>query len=188
MKTLPLVLVSASTLALAGCWSPPNANVIPRAKPGLIQDSVQAETVLDGARVAAVDAGHSTITLALPDGTTCSYQAEPKVNLAPINAGDRVKARVTDSLTVFVLDNGQVPSGVTAETSGVSPRVLLVDPSYRELTLQSFAGPPQTYKAGLDARLQEMEPGDSVTRKPMQLTSIKITKYAPPPSAWPSNP
>lgn len=177
LKWSPLILVSAAALALAGCWTPPNANVQPAGKTGLIQDGIVVESLQYPATVQAVDTGSRTITLALPDSITNTYTAGPKLeNFDQIQVGQTVKATVTDELNVYALENGRLPDGTTAEALGVNARVLEVDPSYRLLTLQYPNGQSVIYKPGLGTKMQQMSPGDSVVVRPVEVKKIKIKK------------
>ena len=170
-------LLPVIVLALAGCWTPPNANVQPKGSPGLIQSGFTVEVVQDPAPVASIDASQRTITLKRTDGLTKTYAVGPKVkNLDQIKAGDQVKATVEDELAIYILQNGRLPDGTTAETLGVNARILQVDPSYRILTLQYPNGQAEKFKAGLDAKLQEMAPGDDVVAKPKEVIKIRIEK------------
>jgi hypothetical protein len=171
------ILLPAVALALAGCWTPPNANVQPGGEPRLIQSGITVEVVQNPAPVASIDASQRTITLKRTDGLTKTYAVGPKVkNFDQIKAGDQVKATVEDDLAVYLLAKGRLPDGTTAESLGVNARVLLVDPSYRLLTLQYPNGQSEKFKAGLDAKLLEMAPGDEVVVKPKEVTAIKVEK------------
>jgi len=176
-KTIALILLPVAALALAGCWTPPNANVQPKGNPGLIQDGIAVESVKDPATVQAVDAAARTITLKLSDKTTltCKVGAQVEI-LGNIQLGDQVQATVTEDLAVYVLDNGRLPDGTTAEALGVNAKVLKVDPSYRILTLQYPDGQSEALKPGLGTKMEEMSPGDSVVVRPQEVTAIKIEK------------
>ena len=170
-------LLPVIALALAGCWTPPNANVQPKGNPGLIQSGFTVEVVQDPAPVASIDASQRTITLKRTDGLTKTYAVGPKVkNFDRIKAGDQVKVTVEDELAAYILENGRLPDGTTAATLGVNAKVLWVDPSYRLLTLQYPNGQSEKFKAGLDAKLQEMAPGDDVLVKPKEVTALHIEK------------
>jgi len=172
---LPLILISAAALALAGCWTAPNANVQPRGKPGLIQAGIMVESVQYPATVQAMNDGLRTITLVLPDGTINTYKAGPNLkNFDRIEPGQAVKATVTDELAVYALDNGRLPDGTTAETLGVNAKVLQVDPSYRLLTLQYPNGQSEIFKVNLHTDMQQLSPGDSVVIRPVEVTKIKV--------------
>lgn len=170
-------MMAAATLALAGCWTPPDANVQPAGEPRLIQDSIIVQASQCPATVQATDMHQRTILLALPDGTTTKFKAAPDLkNFDRMMAGQTVKATVTYKLAVYLLANGQLPNGTTAEALGVNARVLQVDPSYRLLTLQFPNGQSETFKSGLHTRLLQMAPGDSVVVQPFQVTAVSIKR------------
>ena len=164
-------LLPVIALALAGCWTPPNANVQPAGEPRLIQSGFTVEVVQNPAPVTAIDAGQRTITLKRTDGRTKTYAVGPNVK-----SFDQIKATVEDELAVYLLAKGRLPDGTTAETLGVNAKVLWLDPSYRLLTLQYPNGQSEKFKTGLDARLQEMAPGDDVVVKPKEVTALHIEK------------
>jgi hypothetical protein len=177
IRAVVSLLLPVMALSLAGCWTPPNANVQPAGEPRLIQSGFTVEVVQNPAPVASIDASQRTITLKRIDGLTKTYAVGPKVkNFDQIQAGDRVKATVEDELAVYLLANGRLPGGATAETLGVNAKVLWVDPSYRLLTLQYPNGQSEKFKTNLDALLQQMAPGDSVVAKPKEVTAISIEK------------
>ena len=176
-RTMVLTLLPAASLTLAGCWTPPNANVQPKGRPGLIQDGVVVESVKDAATVLAIDAGTRSISLKLSNHNTLTCKVGAKVEiLGHIQVGDQVKATVSEELAVYVLENGRLPDGTTAETLGINAKVLLVDPSYRILTLQYPDGQIEALKPGLGTRMEQMSPGDSVVVRPREVTSVKIEK------------
>ena len=72
--------------------------------------------------------------------------------------------------------HGRLPDGTTAETLGISAKVLLVDPSYRILTLRYPDGQIEALKPGLGTRMEQMSPGDSVAVRPREVTAVKIEK------------
>jgi hypothetical protein len=75
------------------------------------------------------------------------------------------------------LKNGRVPStGGKPETLEADAKVLSVDPSYRLLTLQYPNGQAQTFKVGLNVKLLEMEPGDIVVIRTMELIALRVEK------------
>lgn len=175
VKLLPLVLIATGGLFAAGCWTVPNANVQPDGTPGLIQDGIVVDSVLESAVVSAKDDNLHTLTLTLADGTSKTYEIEPDLkNSDNVHNGQTIKANVTEQLAVYLLQNGGLPDGSTAQSLGVSARVLTVDPSYRLLTVQYANGQSETFKPGIGTRLEKMAPGDIVVIKPGTVTSIKI--------------
>jgi hypothetical protein len=177
LKLFTVILIATGGLFAAGCWTVPNANVQPEGTPGLIQEGIIVDSVLDPAVVSAKDDNLHTLTLTMPDGTSKTYQAGPDLkHLDEVQTGQTIKAKVTEQLTVYLLDNGQLPDGSTAASLGVNARVLTVDPSYRLLTVQYANGQSEIFKPGIGTLLQKMAPGDSVVIKPGTVTAIKIQK------------
>ena len=172
------VLLPVLTLALAGCWTPPNANVQPKGEPRLIQDGIPVESVKDQATVESVDASQRRLSLKLADGALMSCQAGPQVaDLDKIQAGNKVKVTLAEELAVYVLRDGRLPvAGGTDETIPATAKVQSVDPSYRLLTLQYTDGKTEVFKVGLDAKVLEMSPGDDVVVKISEAKAVRIEK------------
>ena len=175
MVTLLLLVIA---LALAGCWTAPTANVQPKGEARLIQSAIPVESVKHRVTVQSIDADRRVIVLNFSEGTTATFKPGPQVaNIHQIRAGDKVQATVAQELTIYVLKNGQVPgTGGKPETLEADAKVLRVDPSYRLLTLQYPNGQAQTFKVGLDVKLLEMEPGDIVVIRTMELIALRVEK------------
>lgn len=172
---LPLVAVT-----LTGCWTPPNANVQPVGKPGLIQGRIPVEVIQEPVTVAAIDAGRRTITLKNADGSMKTFTVGQTVeNLDQVKVGDQVKAAVLAELSVYILDHGRLPNAdgtSRPKTINFNAKVLQVDRSYRLLTLQFSNGQKMTIKAGLNVMLEKMAPGDDVVMRSNEITGITIKK------------
>jgi hypothetical protein len=169
--------VAVAALAVSGCWTAPVADVQPKGEPRLIQSGIGVESVKDPAIVQSVDAGARTLVLtSRRQGAARTYTAAPQVqNLDRIKAGDTVRATVAEELAVYVLRDGQLPgAGGTRETIASDARVLWVDPSYRLLTLRYRDGHDETLKVGLGVKLGEMEAGDDVVIRPLELRSLQV--------------
>jgi hypothetical protein len=166
----PPLLTAA--LLLAGCWAAPVATVQPSGEPRLIQGAIAVHSVKEAAIVSSVDRNAGTIVLRTSGrGETCSYKLGPKVsNLDDITVGGVVQATVTEELTVYVLRDGQLPG---ASAQAVHARVLAVDPSYRLLKLQYPDGAHETIKVPLGTRLEQMEAGDSVIVRPVEVIALR---------------
>lgn len=179
MKNLvfPLV-ISAFALTMAGCWTPPNANVQPKGEPRLIQSGVPVESTRDQATVKAVDAGQRTLRLELADGTQLTCNVSPQVkNFDEIQAGDNIKVTLTEKLAFYVLKDGRLPGiGGKEETINFYAKVQSVDTSYRLLTVQYLSGQTEVLKASLDTKLSEMQPGDTVVMESAEATAIHVGK------------
>jgi hypothetical protein len=177
---LKVSLVPATALTMTGCWTPPNANVQPVGKPGLVQGDIPVQVVQDPVTVVAVDAGRRTITLKHRDGTTKTFIVNPAVKIFDqVKVGDTIRADVKAELFVYILENGRLtnPDGSTRpKTINFNAKVLLVDPSYRLLTLQFNNGQKLTIKTALDVQLEKMAPGDDVVMRSNEITGITIKK------------
>jgi hypothetical protein len=172
------LLLPIMTLALAGCWTPPVANVQPKGEARLIQNAIRVQSVKDRVAVQSIDADRRLVVLTFSEGATATFKAGPQLaNFNQIRAGDKVEATLAQELAVYVLKNGQVP-GTSGKPEAVKAdaRVLAVDPSYRLLTLQYPNGRAETFKVGLDVKLLEMEAGDTVVARTMELIALRVEK------------
>jgi hypothetical protein len=170
--------LSVFPLILTGCSTPPNANVQPAGKPGLIQGDIPVSVIQDPVTVVALDAGERTIVLKHADGSTKTFNVMPSVNnFDQVKVGDVIKATVKAELSVYILDHGRLPNpdGTSRpKTINFNAKVLEVDPSRRLLTLQFTNGHSLTIKAGLDVQLEKLAPGDDVVMRSNQITAIEI--------------
>ena len=173
-----VILLSISAVTLTGCWTPPNAHVQPPGEPRLIQSGASADDNNVRATVQSVDAGQRMLQLKQADGTPVVCTVSPKItDFGKIQAGDQIKVTLAEKLAVYVLKDGQLPvAGGTNESIPYIANVQSVDPSYRLLTLQYVNGQKEVLKAGLDAKLLEMHPGDAVTLESAEAQSIHIEK------------
>jgi len=169
-------LSMAAALALSGCWTAPVADVQPKGEPRLIQGGIAVESVKDPATVQSVDPGARTLALTPRQGATRTYKAGPQVqNLDRIKVGDTVRATVAEELAIYVLRDGQLPGpGGTRQTIASDARVLWVDPSYRLLMLRYPDGRDETLKVPLGVKLGEMEAGDDVVIRPLEVRSLQV--------------
>lgn len=168
--------VFLAALALSGCWTAPVANVQPKGAPRLIQSAIAVESVKNPTIVQSTDGATRTIVLQISSTAAASaYKAAPEVeNFDQIKAGDRVKARVTEELAIYVLRDGQLPgTGGAPETIATNAKVLSVDPSYRLLRVQHPHGLNETFKVGREVRLELMEAGDDVVIRPVEALRVR---------------
>src|SRR5215472_8456431 len=165
IRTFVYRLLFTAPLALAGCWTAPVANVQPKGEPRLIQADIPVMSVRSPVIVESVDPGARTMVLRMPDAAQAStYKVSPAVSdLDRFRPGDRIRATITEELSVYV----------AAQTIAANARVLMVDPSYRLLTLQYPDGQNETFKVGLHGKLREMEAGDAVVIRPVEVVALK---------------
>jgi hypothetical protein len=166
----------ALAVALTACWTAPVANVQPRGEPRMIQSCVSVESVKYPVTVQSLDPSARTIVMRTPGAADSSrYRLAPGVsNFQHIKAGDVIEATVVEELTVYVPGDGQLPhTGSVPEAIAVDARVLSVDPSYRLLTLQYPNGANETFKVPLRTKLGQMESGDSVVIRTVEVVALR---------------
>jgi hypothetical protein len=175
LSLLPL----AAAVLLAGCWTPPSADVRPPGPPRLIQKGIVVRSVMRRAVVQSVDPDTRTVVMQIP-GTpgTQAYRAGPNVSdLAHLTPGATVTAKVAEELTVYVAPDGGLPGDDGKTLAGTPAKVLSVDSSYRLLTLQLPDGRAPTYKVGLEVELNQIQSGDAVMiQTPRELVSISVRR------------
>jgi hypothetical protein len=133
----------------------------------VIEDGIAVERTVDPARIESVDRAARTLTLSVPGFPLSTYKVQPGVlDWNGIEIGDRVRATIEESLTVYVAPAGRNRPPVA--------RVLDVDPSYRLLTVQSPKGATETFKVGLPTRMDGIEAGDAVVIRPVEVTEIRV--------------
>ena len=172
----PLLTLAASML-LSACWTPPNADVRPPGPSRLIQKGIVVISTLPRATVQSVDAQTRTIVLEVP-GTPGlhSYRAGQQVSdLDRLRAGARVRATVSEELTVYVSSDGELPgTDGTPARKAPTARILSLDPSYRVMTLQKPDGQTEDFKVGLEVRLGQMQAGDQVLIQAPEIVSLSL--------------
>jgi hypothetical protein len=176
MRTPHCALLFVTTFLLTGCWTVPVATVQPKGEPRLIQSGIAVKSVKRPAIVQSIHRDAREITLL--DGrerATVSYKVSPAVrNLSRLQVGDKVRATVDEQLTVYVLRDGEAPPpGIEGSLQNVDARVLLVDPSYRLLTVRYPDGYDETFKVGESVKLGEMAPGDAVSITPVEAIKLR---------------
>lgn len=158
------LLVASVAVFLSGCWVPPSASVRPSGGPRVIADGIVIERVADPATVEGVDRAARTLALSMPGVALATYRIGRAVpDWSDIRVGDRVRATTREDLTVFVAP----PDG------SADARVLVVDPSYRVLTLRYPNGGTEAFKIGLHARMRGIEAGDSATLHPLDVIELR---------------
>ena len=192
-RIMPL-LTPLAVLLLPGCWTPPTANVLPHGPSRLIQKGIVVESVVRLATVQSVDPVKRMIVLQVPGtgaaaavtGTAVAgtpgeraYRAGPNVpDLGHLPPGTKVRARVSENLTVYVSNDGRLPGaeGVPVVNTP-SAKVLSVDPSYRLLTLQYPDRQVQTFKVGREVQLSQMQAGDAVMIQTPEIVSLSVGNH-----------
>jgi hypothetical protein len=175
-RAIARALPAFASLALVACWTAPVANVQPKGQPRLIQSGISVESPKDSAIVHSVDTAARKIEVSTPGGGTevATYTVGPKVKgFDRLKAGDKIKPTLTEELAVYVLRDGKLPAANgSTETIASSAKVLKVDTSYRLLTVEYPDKQQETFKVSRDVKLDQMESGDDVVIRPIQVISL----------------
>lgn len=100
-------------------------------------------------------------------------------NWGDVNPGDEVRATIREVLTVYVApaDDGR-SHDPGARSQSLDARVLVMDPSYRLLTVQYPNGGTETFKLGLHTRMEQIAAGDSVTIRRVEAIELHVRHHA----------
>jgi hypothetical protein len=170
----PKAALMAVTLLISGCWSAPNAQLRPKGEPRVIEDSIDVEFAMPPMRVQSIDMAARIVVASTSEAMTIEIKIAPGVgNLEYVHPGDQIRPKVREKLTVYVAPHPQYGDHHVEGGPRVS-RILVVDPSYRLLAVQYPDGRTDTFKVGLNTRLKDMEPGDSVAVNTIEAVDLGI--------------
>lgn len=170
-----LSLGLATTLAIQGCWHPPTANTEPSGVPRLIESAVGVESTWSPVIVRAINSDKRYLELLAP-GELRPIRSAAHLDhalLERLQVGDTLRAILQRELTIFVSADRtlQLPGAGRLIVGGA--RVLAVDPSYRVLTLEFSDGRQEVYKVNRVARLSQVEPGDDVAFRTIDVIELR---------------
>jgi hypothetical protein len=171
----PRVSLAAITMLLSSCWTAPNSNLRPKGAPRVIEDSIEVEvSIRRPMRVESIDRVKRILVASSSEAPTIEMKIAPAVgNLEDVHPGDEIRPKVREKLTVYVAP--QPEPGDSGVTGGPHvSRVLVIDPSCRLLAVQYPDGRTDTFKVGLNTRLKDMEPGDSVAVNTFEAVDLRI--------------
>jgi hypothetical protein len=175
LKCMAAALIPVALLALTGCGTTPANPLATQPGPTLAGGMIVVKTSGEKAVVASLAASQRTLALRSSAGTTTTYKVAPEVaDFAQLQAGDKVKATVTDASAIFLLKNGPPPSagaGVTVAgqpssvvllTTDARAKVATVDRSYRLFKVEYADGSKKEFKVPLPDTLLGVQKGDEV--------------------------
>ena len=173
---MKIVLMASIAVLLSGCWMPPTASVRPGGEPRVIAAEIEVDPVVDSARVESVNRTDRTVYLSISGAPRRAYRVGRDVrNWNGIHTGDHVRATIKEVLSVYVppLREGD-GTNASAPDPLRSARVLVVDPSYRLLTVQYASGRTETFKVALHTPMKDIEAGDSVTIGAPEVIALRV--------------
>jgi hypothetical protein len=179
------LLVLATVITLAGCWTAPVATVEPKGPKGLIQEGIRVRSADVPVVVHSITPDGRVLSL-LVAGETIPVEFRPQVTDTKVThakAGDLGVAVLDRELAIYALPNNAAQSAVPAGTAtpeAITPgaRVLTVDPSYRLVRLQYPDGRDEELKVHRGVELKRMEAGDSVVLRTVAVLELRMRKSA----------
>jgi len=176
----PMVaLVMSAAVLLSGCWTVPSASVRPAGEPRVIAAGIEVDRVVDFAQVESVDRANRTVALSLGGVPLPAYKIGRSVrNWSDIRTTEHVRATIEEVLTVYVAGAIDGNTGNPAVRSrSPDARVLVVDPSYRLLTVQYPTGGTDTFKVALNTQMRGIEAGDAVAIRQAEVTALRVQRH-----------
>lgn len=171
-RSAGVALVVGAAVILSGCWTAPSASVRPEGKPRVIAEGIEVDRIVDFAKVESLDPAARTVALSVSGVPLPAYELGRSVrNLGDVRRADHVRATIAELLTVYVAGNN---FHVAAPSRPPDARVLVVDPSYRLLTVQYPNGETETLKTALHTRMDGIEPGNSVVIGQARVTELHV--------------
>ena len=172
------MVISAAAI-LAGCWTAPSASVRPEGRPRVIAEGIEVERVVDFARVESVDRATRTVALSVQGVPLPAHRIGRGVhNWGDVRTADHVRATIEEVLAVYVAaaiaDNTGNPA---VRSQSPDARVLVVDPSYRLLTVQYPDGGTDTLKVALHTQMNGIEAGDSIAVRQAEVTALRVRRH-----------
>ncbi len=208
---MTLVIPAMLPVAMTSCSSTPKSETTAAdsstsaSGPEIARGGVVVDALTGTATVQSVNAADRTVVLAHADGSTTTYECGPDVrNFDQIKVGDQVTATLAESVAIGLIKGGVPPAAGTAtaivrspqgakpggrivDTVGFTAKVLYVDYSAREVTLQMVDGQKKTVKVGPDVNLGYVNPGDDVGVKITRAFAISVQSPNSAPAATPPN-
>lgn len=171
-----VALITSAAVLLSGCWTAPSASVRPAGEPRVVAQGIEVDRVVDFAKVEAVDRATRTVALSVSGVPLPAYKIGRSVrNWDDVRTADHVRATIEEVLTVYVAGTMDGNTGNPAVRSrSPDARVLVVDPSYRMLTVQYPDGRTDIFKVALHTRMNGIEAGDAVTIREAEVTALRV--------------
>jgi hypothetical protein len=180
LKLTATALIPTALLGLAGCGTAPVNPLTTQSSPTLAGGLPVVETFDQKAEVASLVPAQRTVALRSKAGKTITCKTAPQVaNYSQLQVGDRVKAKITDAVAIFLVKDGQPPSaaagvavagpaeagqpaGVVLQTTDSHAKVCTLDVSYGMLKLDYGNGTMKEFKVPRSHSLKQVQKGDEV--------------------------
>jgi translation elongation factor P/translation initiation factor 5A len=190
-----MALVPAAILTFTSCSSPKGGSeettfVAQQGEPG----GTLVETTKTQATVTGIDPASREVTMVTPEGKKSQMTVDPAVkNFNQIQIGDQIKATVTktvhirllqpgetlppgQSSTVAVTPEGSKPGAMKSETTQATARIEVLDARKRKVTLRYADGDSETYDVRKDVDMSRARVGQDVLIRATEAKAIRVEK------------
>ena len=192
LKYAATALIPAALPGLAGCGTAPVNPLATQKSPALAGGLPVVETFAQKAQVTSLVPGQRTVALRSEAGNTITCKAAPQVaNYSQLQAGDKVKATITDAVAIFLVKNGPPPSAATGvevagpaeagqpasvvlQTADSRAKVIQVDRSYCMLKLDYGKGSTKEFKIPMRYSLKQVRKGDEVVVRATEPLALRV--------------
>jgi Cu/Ag efflux protein CusF len=192
-----IALVPAALLTFTSCSSS-------KSKGGAEETTFSAQEGVPGgtlvetrktqATVTGIDPASREVTLVSPEGKKSKITVDPEVrNFNQIQIGDQVKATVTETVHIRLLEPGETgspgqtgnvsvapegakPSAAVSETTRGTARIEVLDAKKRKVTLRYADGDAETYDVRKDVDMSKARVGQDVLISSTEARAIKVEK------------
>ncbi|MFC1765063.1 hypothetical protein ACFL6U_23705 [Planctomycetota bacterium] len=196
-----VALLAMMAMAFNGCARNEKPTAAPSAEASTavlfaegIPGGIITDTLTLDADIVAIDHKARTAKLLMPDGNKLTVTVGPEaINFDQIQKGDRVKAVVSEELTIYLGDEnaagddgavgvalgaakGEQPGGVVAEALRLTATVTAIDVEAHTATLKFEDGRTETVDVRPDVDLTKQNVGAKVVFEITQVVAISIEK------------
>jgi translation elongation factor P/translation initiation factor 5A len=190
-----MALVPAAILTFTSCSSSKGGSeeTTLAAQEG-VPGGTLVETHKTQATVTGIDPASREVTMVTPEGKKSKYTAGPEIrNFDQIQIGDQVKATVTKTVHIRLLEPGETlppgqssnvavspegskPGVMKSETTQATARIEVLDAKKRKVTLRYADGDSETYDVRKDVDMSKARVGQDVLIRATEAKAIRVEK------------
>ena len=190
-----MALVPAAILTFTSCSSSKGgAEETTFAAQEGVPGGTLVETHKTQATVTGIDPASREVTMVTPEGKKSKYTAGPEIrNFDQIQIGDQVKATVTKTVHIRLLQPGETlppgqssnvavspegskPGAMKSETTQATARIEVLDAKKRKVTLRYADGDSETYDVRKDVDMSKARVGQDVLIRATEAKAIRVEK------------
>jgi hypothetical protein len=189
-----MALMPAAILTFTSCSSPKGGSETTYSTQEGVPGGTMVETHKTTATVTGIDPADREVTMVTPEGKKSKVTVDPAVrNFSQIQIGDQVKATVTKTVSIRLLEPGETmssglstnvtvapegakPGVVTTETAQSTARIEALDAKKRKVTLRYPDGDAEKYDVRKDVDMSKAHVGQEVLIQSTEAKAIRVEK------------